>query len=189
MAAKNDIHYFVSFFAVMHTETTQEKIVSLNEFTIYARCVAMQSACSLPGNVCSMYQQPAMTTPQTDTIVVFVTAPMKRSKLNPYWLFATVNRLEVGSSDMNDAWANQTETTRTWFAETARTFRANLRDGASHRMRVEIPVEMIYQHPREDHRLSKIRDQFDNDVARGLIDSSTSFIDYCNDIICNEPYN
>ena len=83
----------------------------------------MQSARSLPGNVCSMYQQPAMTTPQNDTIVVFVTAPMKRSKLNPYWLLATVNGLEVGSSDMDDAWANQTETTRTWFAETARTLR------------------------------------------------------------------
>jgi hypothetical protein len=112
----------------------------------------------------------------------------RRSRVNRYWLFGGVHGLRLGGPDLDAAWEEQADATKEWYAETCRLIKKRPTTYIS----VFVPVDNVWVNPWRasfDARLSKIKDMFDSDVALGKIHTKTCYIDYVNDMLCNEPYN
>jgi hypothetical protein len=119
-----------------------------------------------------------------------VELPRKRSRANGgYWLFGHVAGLMLGSSDLDEAWADQDASTREWYAETCREIKTRQESRVSVFVPEQFAPYIKAWRASEETRLSKIKDMFDSDVALGKIHKKTSYVDYVNDILCNEAYN
>jgi hypothetical protein len=92
---------------------------------------------------------------------------------------------------MDSEWAVTDDATRQWYKEKCASLR--LLKFPSGRVYVYIPDERLahvspWREEMGERRLSKIRDRYESDLALGKIDASTSYVDYVDDILVNEPY-
>jgi hypothetical protein len=125
----------------------------------------------------------------------------------PYWLFARVHNLEVGSREAGAAWARADKRTREFFTEKAKSVKDTK---VTRRLYIHMPpddvaIDMPLDDEEEKTRTHKIADRYKSDKVLGMLkpssfhgfdsdddetirDDSGDFADYYVDIVDNEAH-
>jgi hypothetical protein len=98
----------------------------------------------------------------------------KRKSLNPFWLFGLVNGL-VGRPH-EDEWAVTSSGVKEWYKEMCRWLKDTVTTFPA-TVQIELPQFVEEERPRNPEH-DAILARFKSDIAGGLIDPSTSFMDY-----------